>query len=126
MSLPVQKASIAAWNDEDHTVENRELYRQKFTAVTQILSDCMDFPEPNASFYLWAKTPIDDIEFARELYASKNITLLPGQCLSRPSNNYNPGQNRIRMALVAETTECIEAALRIKDFISSFKDKRDA
>jgi len=126
MSLPVQKASIAAWNDEDHTVENRELYRQKFTAVTQILNGYLDFPEPNASFYLWAKTPIDDIEFARELYASKNITLIPGQFLSRPSKNYNPGQNRIRMALVAETTECIEAALRIKDFISSFKDKRDA
>ena len=126
MSLPVQKASIAAWSDEDHTVKNRELYRQKFSAVTQILSDCMDFPEPNASFYLWAKTPINDIEFARELYASQNVTLLPGQFLSRPSDNCNPGQNRVRMALVADTAECVEAALRIKDFISSLEGQGDA
>ena len=126
MSLPVQKASIAAWSDEDHTAENRELYRHKFAAVTQILHGYMDFPEPKASFYLWAKTPINDIDFARELYATQNVTLLPGQFLSRPSDNCNPGQNRVRMALVADTAECVEAALRIKYFISSLEGQVDA
>ena len=119
MSLPVQKASIAAWQDESHTIKNRALYRDKFNAVTNILTTCMDFPDPQASFYLWPKTPIDDIDFAQQLFAQQNVTLLPGQFLSRPGANVNPGQNRVRMALVASTKECVEAALRIKQFISS-------
>jgi N-succinyldiaminopimelate aminotransferase len=119
MSLPVQKASIAAWQDESHTIKNRALYRDKFNAVTEILTTCMDFPDPQASFYLWPKTPIDDIDFAQQLFAQQNVTLLPGQFLSRPGANVSPGQNRVRMALVASTKECVEAALRIKQFISS-------
>jgi N-succinyldiaminopimelate aminotransferase len=124
MSLPVQKASIAAWQDESHTIKNRALYRDKFNAVTEILTTCMDFPDPQASFYLWPKTPIDDIDFAQQLFAQQNVTLLPGQFLSRPGADVNPGQNRVRMALVASTEECIEAALRIKQFISSLPDPR--
>jgi N-succinyldiaminopimelate aminotransferase len=122
MSLPVQKASIAAWQDESHTIKNRALYRDKFNAVTEILTTCMDFPDPQASFYLWPKTPIDDIDFAQQLFAQQNVTLLPGQFLSRPGANVNPGQNRVRMALVASAEECVEAALRIKQFISSLPD----
>ena len=121
MSLPVQKASIAAWRDELHTIENRSLYREKFTAVTSILGECLDFPEPRASFYLWPETPIDDLEFTTQLYAQQNVTVLPGQFLSRATANENPGRNRVRMALVAQADECLEAALRIKQFVSSIK-----
>lgn len=121
MSLPVQKASIAAWSDELHTIENRSLYRKKFTTVTSILAECLDFPEPKASFYLWPETPIDDLEFTTQLYAQQNITVLPGQFLSRATANENPGRNRVRMALVAQADECLEAALRIKQFVSSIK-----
>ena len=96
MSLPVQKASIAAWQDESHTIKNRALYRDKFNAVTEILTTCMDFPDPQASFYLWPKTPIDDIDFAQQLFAQQNVTLLPGQFLSRPGANVNPGQNLVQ------------------------------
>ena len=124
MSIPVQKASIAAWKDENHTIENRALYRHKFGAVTEILGTCMDFPEPHASFYLWPKTPIDDVDFAQQLFAQQNVTLLPGQFLSRPSATGNPGQNRVRMALVANTQECVEAALRIKQFIRSLPNSK--
>ena len=84
----------------------------------------MDFPEPHASFYLWPKTSIDDVDFAQQLFAQQNVTLLPGQFLSRPSAMGNPGQNRVRMALVANTQECVEAALRIKQFISSLTDSK--
>ena len=119
MSLPIQKASVAAWQDEHHTIENRALYRHKFDAVTEILGTCMDFPEPHASFYLWPKTPIDDVDFAQQLFAQQNVTLLPGQFLSRPTKTGNPGQNRVRMALVASSEECVTAALRIKQFVSS-------
>lgn len=124
MSLPVQIASTAAWKDEGHTIENRSLYREKFLAVTDILGDCMIFPEPQASFYLWAETPIDDQQFAKQLYSQQNVTLLPGQFLSRATPNVNPGLNRVRIALVAEITECIEAAHRIKEFISSLDSTR--
>jgi N-succinyldiaminopimelate aminotransferase len=117
MSLPVQLASMAAWSDEEHVQSNRALYREKFSAVTEILADVLDFPKPDASFYLWAQTPIDDAEFARGLFEQQNVTLLPGQFVSRASTNGNPGQNRVRMALVATTEECVEAALRIKQYV---------
>jgi N-succinyldiaminopimelate aminotransferase len=119
MSTAVQAASTAAWSDESHTVENRSLYREKFVAVTEILSPVLDFPQPQASFYLWPKTPIADTDFAQQLFAQQNVTLLPGQYLSRQTATGNPGENRVRLALVAETGECIEAALRIKQFVES-------
>lgn len=119
MSTAVQAASTAAWSDESHTVENRTLYREKFAAVTEILSPVLDFPQPQASFYLWPKTPIVDTDFAQQLFAEQNVTLLPGQYLSRQTASGNPGENRVRLALVAETDECIEAALRIRQFVES-------
>ena len=121
MSTAVQAASTAAWSDEAHTVENRRLYREKFAAVTEILSPVLDFPQPQASFYLWPKTPIADTDFAQQLFAQQNVTLLPGQYLSRQTDSGNPGENRVRLALVAETGECIEAAQRIRQFVESIK-----
>ena len=121
MSLPTQEASIAAWTDEVHVVENRRLYREKFAAVTDILRGKLEFTEPSASFYLWPKTPIDDTQFALGLYAQQNVTLLPGQYLSRATATGNPGQNRVRMALVADINECVEAAQRIVRYVDSLK-----
>ena len=119
LSLPVQQASVAAWSDEDHVVANRQLYREKFDAVTAILENVLHFNVPSAGFYLWPQTPIDDIAFARDLYATENLTVLPGQFLSRQTPRGNPGENRIRLALVASLEECIEAAERIKRFTLS-------
>ena len=121
MSTPVQIASAVAWADETHVIDNRSQYREKFAAVTDILRPVLDFPEPQASFYLWPKTPIVDTDFAKQLFAEQNVTLLPGQYLSRDTANGNPGENRVRLALVAETEECIEAALRIKQFVEGLK-----
>ncbi len=112
-----QAASIAAWNDEAHVIANRELYRQKFDAVLDILQPVMKVTRPEAGFYLWAETPIDECEFSRELFAQQNVTVLPGSYLSREAHGSNPGKGRIRMALVAELEECIEAAERIRAFI---------
>lgn len=116
MSLPVQTASIAAWNDEAHVVENRRLYREKFAAVQPILSKVLDAPMPDAGFYLWVRTPGDDTQFARDLLQHTNVTVLPGQYLAREARGVNPGQNRIRLALVAGLEECVEAAERIAAF----------
>lgn len=119
MSLPNQLASIAAWGDEAHVEENRRLYTEKFKAVLDILSPVMDVKQSEASFYLWAKTPINEEAFAQRLFAEQQVTVLPGSYLSRTIEGINPGANRIRMALVAEVEECIEAAKRIKALIES-------
>jgi N-succinyldiaminopimelate aminotransferase len=121
MSGTVAAASIAAWNDEAHVVENRAMYRAKFAAVTPMLETVLDVRLPDASFYLWAGIPAswqgDDEAFARALYAQYNVTVLPGSYLARDVGGANPGRGRIRMALVADTAECTEAAQRIVNFI---------
>jgi len=118
MSGMVQAASIAAWNDEAHVVANREMYRQKFAAVTPVLAQALDVKLPDAGFYLWAAVPGgDDQAFARDLLAQYNVTVLPGSFLARESHGFNPGAGRIRMALVAETQECMQAAQRIVEFV---------
>jgi len=119
MPPPIQAASIEAWQDEDHVIENRRLYREKFSAVLEILAPVMNVSLPEAGFYLWAETPIDDTRFARELFAQQNVTVLPGSFLSREANGVNPGDRRIRMALVAPLEECMEAANRIREFIET-------
>jgi len=118
MSPPVQAASIAAWNDEAHVIENRRIYREKFAKVTSILENFMrDIRIPEGGFYLWARTPIPDTEFAWLLYRDYNVTVLPGSYLAREAYGINPGVNFVRIALVAPLAECIEAAQRIAGFI---------
>ena len=119
MSPVIQKASIAAWGDEQHVVENRMLYRQKFAEVTPMLAQVLDVKLPDAGFYLWAGVGGSDTEFARDLLAQYNVTVLPGSYLARESAGANPGSGRIRMALVAPTAECVEAAQRIVQFVQS-------
>jgi N-succinyldiaminopimelate aminotransferase len=121
MSLPTQLASIAAWQDEAHVLENRDLYREKYRLFSTTLDDVWSIPQPPASFYLWAKTPINDIDFAQQLFRDQHITVLPGRFLSREVNGINPGENHIRMALVASIDECQEAANRIKQFMLSIQ-----
>ncbi len=128
MSPAVQAASIAAWNDEDHVVDNRRQYREKFAQVTPLLSNALEVALPDAAFYLWAGVPASfdqaaaglsaDEAFARELLAQYNVTVLPGSYLARETAGFNPGAGRIRMALVAEPAECFEAANRIVEFVS--------
>jgi N-succinyldiaminopimelate aminotransferase len=123
MSLVVQAASIAAWSDEEHVVANRALYRDKFMQVTPLLAEVLDVKLPDAGFYLWAKIPsklkLDDATFAKSLLEQYNVTVLPGSYLAREANGINPGDNYIRMALVASTAECVEAAKRIVQFVKS-------
>jgi len=113
MSPATQTASIAAWSDEAHVVENRALYREKFDQVLTILSDTLAPQKPQAGFYLWPTTPMADTDFAQRLFAEQNVTVLPGRYLSRSTSQGNPGENRVRMALVAPLDECRDAALRI-------------
>ncbi|MCM1129202.1 MAG: succinyldiaminopimelate transaminase [Alistipes senegalensis] len=121
MNLAIQHASIAAWNDETHVIENRRKYQEKFRAATPLLQEVLNIDWPDASFYLWAevheKTGLTDTEFARRLYENSNVTVLPGSYLARQAHGINPGENRIRIALVAEYEELMEAVSRITGFI---------
>jgi N-succinyldiaminopimelate aminotransferase len=120
MSLAVQHASMAAWNDEVHVEENRRQYRRKFEALVPMLQPVMHAPKPDAGFYLWARVPGDDDEaFARELFASTHVTVLPGRYLARDAHGSNPGHRYVRMALVPELADCVEAAQRIVTFCRS-------
>ncbi len=118
MSLHTQMASIAAWSDETHVVANRDQYREKFKRVMSVLDGTLDVSMPEASFYLWVKTPVNDEVFAQSLFEHQNITVLPGSYLARDTDAGNPGTQRVRMALVASLDKCIEAAERIKYFVT--------
>lgn len=120
MPLPVAHASQLAWQDEQHVADNRERYRQKFAAVQQILSPVFSCPMPDASFYLWLPTPIDDQLFAQRLLQEQNLAVLPGSFLGREVNGHNPGQGFVRIALVASLDECVAGAHRLAQFGGQF------
>jgi N-succinyldiaminopimelate aminotransferase len=117
MPVQTQLASVAAWNDETHVRANRDLYRAKFDAVLDILAPVLDVQRPDGSFYLWPRTPGDEQQFTRELFAREHVTVVPGSYLSREVDGHNPGAGRVRLALVAPLAECIEAAERIRAFV---------
>ena len=117
MPPATQTASTLAWSDENHVIENRKRYREKFDRVLQILSGTLAPERPRAGFYLWPTTPIADTEFAAKLYAQQNMTVLPGRFLSRSTEAGNPGENKIRLALVAPLQDCVDAANRINQLL---------
>lgn len=122
---PVQAASVAAWNDEAHVRENRERYRAKFEAVLPILAPVMDVPRPDGAFYLWPALPagLDDETAARELLARENVRVVPGRYLARDAGDGNPGENRLRLSLVASVEDCVEAANRIRRVLEVSRHK---
>ncbi|MEE4742907.1 succinyldiaminopimelate transaminase [Pseudomonas alliivorans] len=117
MPVQTQLASIAAWNDEEHVRANRDLYREKFDAVLDILAPVLDVQRPDGGFYLWPNVGTDDAAFCRDLFVDQHVTVVPGSYLSREVDGVNPGAGRVRLALVAPVAECIEAAERIRDFV---------
>jgi N-succinyldiaminopimelate aminotransferase len=120
MSPTIQAASALAWQDEQHVIQNRALYKTKFDLVTPLLKQVIEVQLPDAGFYLWANvkkvSSISDTDYSKQLFAEYNVTVLPGSFLAREAHGVNPGQDRIRMALVASVEECIEAAERIVAF----------
>ncbi len=120
MNPAVQAASMTAWNDEAHVIENRKLYAEKFSVITPLLSGVLEVKKPDAAFYLWAKIKpsnghqLSDTEFALTLYREFNVTVLPGSYLAREAHGINPGEHFVRLALVASLDECVDAANRIK------------
>jgi N-succinyldiaminopimelate aminotransferase len=119
MPVPTQLASIAAWNDDAHAAANRALYREKYARVLPILAPVLDVLEPDGAFYLWPDVQRDDESFTRELFATQNLTILPGSYLARDTEAGNPGRQRVRISLVAPVDECVLAAQRIRTFLET-------
>ena len=119
MPVPTQLASIAAWNDDAHAAANRALYREKYARVLPILQPVLDVSEPDGAFYLWPDVQRDDEAFTRDLFATQNLTILPGNYLARDTATGNPGKGRVRISLVAPVDECVQAAQRIRTFLEN-------
>ncbi len=119
MPVPTQLASIAAWNDDAHAAANRALYREKYARVLPILQPVLDVSEPDGAFYLWPEVQRDDEAFTRDLFATQNLTILPGSYLARDTVSGNPGKGRVRISLVAPIDECVHAAQRIRTFVEN-------
>ena len=121
MSNTIQTASIAAWNDETHVLENRRVYAAKFQAVLPLIKAPLLTTHPEAGFYFWVRTPVDDTIFARDFLEAYNVTVLPGSYLAREVLGVNPGRNHIRLALVAPIDDCVEAARRLNEFSKRYQ-----
>jgi N-succinyldiaminopimelate aminotransferase len=119
MPVPTQLASIAAWNDDAHAAANRALYREKYARVLPILAPVLDVAEPDGAFYLWPDVQRDDEIFTRDLFATQNLSILPGSYLARDTPAGNPGRQRVRISLVAPVDECVIAAQRIRTFLET-------
>lgn len=119
MPVPTQHASAAAWSEDSHAAQNRALYREKFALVLPLLAPVMDVAAPDGGFYLWPHVGRDDEAFTRDLFAAKNVTLLPGSYLARDNAAGNPGRGRVRISLVASVEECVDAAQRIRAFMDA-------
>ena len=119
MPLHHQFVSELAWADEDHVIQNRSLYREKVSAIKEILETVLSVPAPECGFFLWPKTPGSDTQFSLDLFEQTNTKTLPGSFLSRNTSEGNPGKNRVRLALVHSLEECEEAAIRIRQFMNN-------
>ena len=119
MNPAIQAASVAAWNDETHVAENRRQYAEKFARVVELLQPVLPASLPDASFYLWVRTPVADTVFAQALYRDYNVAVLPGSYLARTAQGVNPGESFVRLALVAGMEETVEAAQRIVRFVAT-------
>jgi N-succinyldiaminopimelate aminotransferase len=119
MPVPTQRASIAAWSDERHVSANRHLYQQKFQQVLPILRSVLPLEMPDGAFYLWARVDGDDTRFARALYEATHLTVLPGSFMAREAHGENPGRGRVRISLVPDLPQCVEAAARLRQFLAA-------
>ncbi|WP_375280702.1 aminotransferase class I/II-fold pyridoxal phosphate-dependent enzyme [Pseudooctadecabacter sp.] len=114
LPMPLQRVAAAVWNDEDHVIENRRLYAEKFDDADRIFEGVNSYSSPEAGFFLWL--PVDDGEAATlKLWREDGVRVLPGAYLSRPIDGMDPGQGYIRVALVAPKEQTRHGLTIIRD-----------
>jgi N-succinyldiaminopimelate aminotransferase len=93
--------------------ENRERYRAKYDAVMPVLEPICDVVRPSGSFYLWPAFDSSDEQLTIAALRDENLKVVPGRYLARAVNGHNPGENRLRLSLVASTEDCVAAVQRL-------------
>lgn len=116
LPLPLQRAAEAVWADEDHVIENRRLYGEKYRAADEIFTGINSYQGPEAGFFLWL--PVEDgEEAALKAWTETGVRVLPGAYLSRSTETGNPGKNYIRVAMVAPMDEMREGLIALRNCI---------
>jgi len=121
MSLPVQAASAALWDDDEHVIENRRLYKMKIDAAQNALGNRLGFYRPRGGFFLWLDvTPRwkNGEAAALEIWQKAGVRVIPGEYFAKTDERgENPGKTYIRVALVHEQSVVEEAMQRIANIL---------
>ncbi|MBU2981127.1 aminotransferase class I/II-fold pyridoxal phosphate-dependent enzyme [Lentibacter algarum] len=118
LPTPLQAVAARAWSDEEHVIENRRLYQEKFAVADKVLADFEGYQGPEAGFFLWL--PVEDgEEAALKLWTETGVRVLPGAYLSRDVNGNNPGKSYIRVALVAPKQDVQQGLEKLKNCIQN-------
>ncbi len=108
----VQRASIAAWNDETHVEQNRAAYAAKRLVLLEVFErHSIEVSGSVATFYLWVKTPggRPSLEWASGLLDRCGIVVAPGSFFGPEGEGY------VRMAMVPTLEECERAAAMLDE-----------
>ena len=113
---PAQHVAIAAYGDEAHVEDNRELYSAKFDLADQIVGDRYGYQRPAGGFFLWldvSKQGGSEI-VTKRLWAEAGVRVVPGRYLAREqADGSNPGADYIRVAMVQDKAATAEALHRL-------------
>jgi N-succinyldiaminopimelate aminotransferase len=118
--VPLQQVAVAAYGDEAHVEENRRLYRMKFDAADQILSNRYGYRRPDGGFCVWLDVSSHGGDEAAtiRLYRDAGVRVVPGSYLARrQADGFNPGAGYIRLALVADSETTAEALHRLVEVL---------
>lgn len=104
----VQRAAVAAWNDDAHADAQRARYAAKRALMREYFARRgWAIEASEATFYLWMRVPGgDDVAFAESLMRA-GVVATPGSFLGEP------GAGFLRWALVPTLEQCREALIRL-------------
>ena len=117
--IPIQIASEALWDDENHVIENRKLYNQKFEIFQNNIDKKFNFNTPSGGFFAWLQISEfgSDEEVAVKLW-SAGLKVIPGSYLSVNNSDSSSADNYIRIALVGSNSDVKEAVAIINKVLN--------
>lgn len=116
MPGPTQMASAAIWAEEQHVISNRMGYKKKFDVCDAVLGGRFGYRRPDGGFFLWLDVAHygGGVDTTVTLWKRAGVKVLPGAFLAQTDRfGENPGEDFIRLALVADTDAIKEALERI-------------
>jgi len=114
LPLPLVRVAETVWADEDHVIENRRQYIEKYAIADEVFAGVQGYESPQAGFFLWLPVT-DGEEAALKLWQETGVRVLPGAYLAKDTPAGNPGKNYIRVAMVAPKDEMQRGLEHIRD-----------